>query len=49
MGEAKGGTGLTITFAKPKQHHKISGKAQRKKGLSMFPEIIDSYSPSLRR
>lgn len=49
MGEAKGGTGLTMTFAKPKQHHKISGKAQRKKGLSIFPEIFDYYSSSLRR
>lgn len=46
-----GRIGLTIimTFAKPEQHHKISGNAQRKKGLSMYvSDIFDSYFSSLR-
>lgn len=42
------GPGLTMTFAKPKQHHRISGKAQRKNGLSMFSDIFDSYFSFLR-
>ena len=37
-----------MTLAKPIQHHKISGSAQRKKGLSMFSNIFDSYFLSLR-